>query len=50
MANETKEPEVQGPPLLIWVINRRNGIQYGEKPRWIRPKKIKKKATARERH
>ena len=35
------EPEVQGPPWIMWVINRRNGIQYGEKPRRMYPKKIR---------
>lgn len=40
------EPEVQGPPYPIWVVNRRNGIQGPDKIRWIKPKKIKKKAAA----
>jgi hypothetical protein len=34
--------ETQGPFYLIWVINRRNGIQYGMKPRKVWPKRIKK--------
>lgn len=37
------QPETQGPPQLIWVINRRNGIQYPDKPRLLKPKKIKAK-------
>ena len=42
-ANMDTQPEVQGPPYQIWIINRRNGIQYGEKPRLIYPKKPKQK-------
>lgn len=33
--------EPQGPSYPIEVISRRNGIQYGTKIRWIKPKKIK---------
>ena len=41
------EPETQGPPRPIYgVIIRRNGIQYGEKTIYRKPKKIKKKAAA----
>lgn len=45
-ADMNNEPEVQGPAYPILVINRRNGIQYGEKIRWIKPRKPKKKAGA----
>lgn len=41
-----REPEVQGPSYPIEIINRRNGIQYGTKILWIKPKKPKKKAAA----
>lgn len=38
------QAEVQGPSYPIEVINRRNGIQYGTKILWIKPKKPKQKA------
>lgn len=42
----TKQPETQGPPHYIEIINRRNGIQYGTKWIPVKPKKIKKKKAA----
>lgn len=39
------DTEVQGPPFPIEVINRRNGIQYGTKIKWVQPKKPKKAAA-----
>jgi hypothetical protein len=41
-----EQPEVQGPPYFIEVVNRRNGIQYGTKLVRVNPKKPKKTAGA----
>ena len=41
------QPEVQGPPYYIEIINRRNGIQYGTKMLRINPKKPKQKKAGR---
>lgn len=41
-----KQPETQGPPRPIHgVIIRRNGIQYGTKTIYRKPRKIKKAAA-----
>lgn len=43
MTAKQPQPEVQGPRYPIEAVNRRNGIQYGTKIIWIKPKRIKAK-------